>query len=166
MYKEQTLLDKPMSKDMFADFKEYTAHAKYVTYIKSANAMTVRKTVRQYRNHVVKIDSIFDIKEDIYKISDFDKSVSCPLPVVYKNNEMNEFVAPGSDKKEAVSFIISMLNINKENTFAFGDNVNDLGMFEVCGASYASPTAKPSIKKSADQIAHCIEKDFLNIIGG
>ena len=166
IYKEDTIFSKPMDKTMFSDFKSFTAHAKYVTYIKSADTMTVRNTVKQYRNHVVKIDSISDIDEEIYKISDFDKTVPCPLPVVYKNNIMNEFVADGCDKKDAVSYIINTLKIPKENSYAFGDNVNDLGMFKVCGKSYASAIAKPAIKKAADKTAHNIENEFLNIIGG
>ncbi len=164
VFKEKTLMSMPMDKSMFANFKEYTAHGKYVTYIKSQNSITVRDTMRQYRSHVMRIDSIYDIEEDIYKISDFDKTIECPLPVVYKNSVMNEFVAQGSDKKEAVIHILNTLGIKRENAFAFGDNVNDLGMFSACGTSYAAIDAKPGIKKSADKVAHNIEKEFLNII--
>ena len=164
VFKEQTLLAKPMDKDMFKDFKEYTAHGKYVTYIRSDNRMTIRDTMNQYRGHVMQVSDIYDIPEDIYKISDFDRSVACPLPVVYKNSIMNEFVAKDCDKKEAVSYITDLLKIEKENTFAFGDNTNDLGMFESCGTSYASIGAKPAIKKCADKISRNIEKDFLEII--
>ena len=112
----------------------------------------------------MQISDIYDITEDVYKISDFDKSVACPLPVVYKNSIMNEFVAKDCDKKEAVAYITELLKLRKEDTYAFGDNTNDLGMFEFCGTSYASIGAKPSIKKCADKIARCIEKDFLEII--
>ena len=164
VFKEQTLHFAPMEKDMFANFKEYTAHGKYVTYIKSENKLTIRNTMEQYRGHVMRIDDIFDICEDIYKISDFDRTVPCPLPVVYQNSMMNEFVAKDCDKKDAVTHIMSLLNVNKEDTFAFGDNVNDLGMFEVCGTSYAAIGAKPTIKKCADKISRNIEIDFLDII--
>ncbi len=164
VFKERTLMSKPMDKSMFAEFKQYTAHSKYVTYIKSQNSVTLRSAAKQYRNHIVRIDDISDIEEDIYKISDFDKTVSCPLPIVYKNYAMNEYVAENCDKKDAVLHIMKLLDIKKENSFAFGDNVNDLGMFEVCGTSYAAIGAKPAIKKSADKVSQSIEKDFENII--
>ncbi len=164
VFKEQTLFDKPMDKSMFRNFKQYTAHGKYVTYIKSQNPVTLRETARQYRNHIIRIDEIDEIPEDIYKISDFDKTVSCPLPVVYSNHSINEYVAENCDKKDAVSYILNLLKIKRENSFAFGDNVNDLGMFEVCGTSYAAIGAKPRIKKCADKISATIEKDFARII--
>ncbi len=165
VYKEQTIFSKPMDKAMFYKFKEFTAHGKYVTYLKSKNSLTIRNTMRQYRSHVMCIDDIRDINEDIYKISDFDRTVPCSLPVVYKNSIMNEFIAEDTNKKLSVSHILNMLDIKKEDSYAFGDNVNDLGMFDVCGTSYASISAKPTIKKSADKISRFIEKDFLDIIG-
>jgi len=164
VFKEQSIFEKPMNKSMFTNFREYTAHGKYVTYIKSSRPNTIRSVMKQYRGHVMQIDDIFDIEENIYKISDFDKTVSCPLPIVYKNHEINEYIAADTDKKDAVSFIINMLGIKKENSFAFGDNINDLGMFDICGTSYASVTAKPAIKKSADKVTCNIDKDFINII--
>ncbi len=164
VFKEQTLFERPMDKSMFRNFKQYTAHSKYITYIKSQNPVTLRSTAKQYRNHIVRIDSIDEITEDIYKISDFDKTVACPLPVVYSNHSMNEYIASDCDKKDAVSYIMNLLKIKKENSFAFGDNVNDLGMFKVCGTSYAAIGAKPQIKKCADKISTDIEKDFAHII--
>ncbi len=164
--REQTIFSRPMDKNMFSGFKEFTAHGKYVTYIKSSNRLTVRNTMKQYRNHVMQIDTIDDIYEDIYKISDYDRSVSCPLPVVYKNFDMNEYIAKDADKSEAVKSIVDALSIKKCDTYAFGDNINDLGMFKVCGTSYAAAGAKPAIKKSADRVSYNIEKDFIEIIGG
>lgn len=166
VFKEQTLLARPMDKTMFNEFKEYTAHGKYVTYVKSSNALTLRNTMRQYRNHVMMIDNISDIKEDIYKISDLDRSIPCPLPVVYKNLLMNEYIAEGADKSEAVRHILSSFNIKKSDSFAFGDNTNDLGMFKVCGTSYAAAGARPDIKKCADKTVYNIENEFCKIIGG
>jgi len=164
VFKEHTILEKPMDKSMFADFHEFTAHGKYVTYVKSSSSRMVRETMKQYRNHVMRIENINDICEDIYKISDFDKTVPCPLPVVYQNYEMNEYIADSTDKEEAVRKVLELLNIKKENAFAFGDNVNDLGMFGACGTSFAAPTAKPDIKKSADKVSRNIESEFLKII--
>jgi len=166
VFKEQTLLGIPMDKSIFTDFDEYTAHGKYVTYVKSKSSLMVRNTMKQYRNHVMMIDDITDISEDIYKISHFDKSVDCPLPIVYKNHLMNEYIASGADKCKAVKHILDAFKIKKDNAFCFGDNTNDLGMFKACGTSYAVITARPDIKKSADKIVHNIENEFCKLIGG
>lgn len=166
VFKEQTLLARPMDKTLFNEFKEYTAHGKYVTYVKSSNILTVRNTMRQYRNHVMMIDHISDIKEDIYKISDLDRTVPCPLTVVYKNSLMNEYIAEGADKSEAVKHILSSFDIKNSDSYAFGDNTNDIGMFKACGTSYAAAGARPDIKKCADKIVYNIENEFCKIIGG
>lgn len=166
VYKEQTILSVPMDKSMFSEFKEYTAHGKYVTYIKSENRLTIRNTMKQYRSHVMIIDNICDINDDIYKISDIDKTIPCSLPVVYQNHTMNEYIADGADKGYAAEYIISMLGIPPEYAYAFGDNYNDIGMFKVCGTSYASVYAKPDIKKMTDKTAYNIEQEFNKIIGG
>ncbi len=166
VYKEQTIYSVPMDKSMFNDFREYTAHGKYVTYIKSENRLNIRNAMNQYQSHVMMIDSIGDINDDIYKISDIDKTVPCPLPVVYQNHAMNEYIADGADKGQAIEYIISILGIPPEYAYAFGDNFNDIGMFNICGTSYASVFAKPDIKKMADKIAYNIEQEFNKIIGG
>lgn len=164
--KEHTILSRPLDKKMFSNFKEFTAHGKYVTYVKSSNRLTIRNVMKQYRNHVMMIDDISEISEDIYKISDFDRSLSCPLPVVYRNSTMNEYIAKDTDKAEAIKSIVDALGIKKCDTYAFGDNTNDLGMFEFCGTSFAAAGAKPAIKKCADRVSYNIEKDFIEIIGG
>ncbi len=166
VYNEKTFFDNPMDKEMFKDFKEYTAHAKYITYVKSQSSFFVRKTMQKYKNHVVMIDSIDDIVENIYKISDFDKSVACPLPVVYKNYSMNEYITQGCDKSHAVDYLIKSLDIPRENTYVFGDNINDIGMFGVCGTSYAVLNALPKVKRTSDKITSNISKEILSLIKG
>ena len=163
VYKEQTLLDFPMDKSMFKDFKNYTAHGKYVTYIKSPSSLLIRNTMKQYQNHTMLIDCIDEIKEDIYKISDFDKTIPCPLEIVYKNFQMNEYIKDGVDKSIAVKHILKLTNISSDNAYAFGDNVNDIGMFKECKNSYAVSTASPRIKKCANKVTYNIEEEIANI---
>ena len=45
------------------------------------------------------------------------------------------------------------LEITKEETMAFGDNINDLEMIENSGISYAIGNARDEIKAAADYIA-------------
>ena len=164
VYKEETFFDKPMEKDMFKDFREFTAHAKYITYVKSSSSLFIRKTMKKYRGHVATIDSVYDIKEAIYKISDFDKTVFCPLPVVYKDYSMNEYITENLDKANAVKYLIDKLKIPQNRTFAFGDNLNDIGIFKVCGNSFAVANALPKVKKIADKVTPNIEKELLSIL--
>lgn len=162
--REQTLLGEAVDKKLFEHFKSFTAHGKYVTYICSKSSLTIRETMKRYRNHVMKIESMWDISEDIYKISDFDMSVPCPLSVVYKNHEMNEYISTNADKGKAVRLILSKLEVNSKDAYAFGDNTNDLGMFNECGTSYAVAGALPFVKKCADKVTYNIEDEIARII--
>ena len=164
VFKEKTFFDNPVDKNMFRDFKEYTAHGKYITYVKSSRSIFVRNAARKYDGHIMTIDSIYDIQGDIYKISDFDKTVDCALPIVYKDIHMNEYVSKNSDKANAAGLLIDKLKIGKNNTYAFGDNINDINMFKLCGKSYAVANALPDVKKSAQKVTYNIENDFIDII--
>ena len=166
VYREKTLYHLPVEKEIFKDFKSFTAHGKYVTYIKTPNSILIRKVMKEYRNHVMQIDSITDINEPIYKVSDYDKTVMCPLPVVYTNPDMNEYISEHANKGNASEFLINELKIKRENSYAFGDNINDLEMFDACATSYAVANALPKVKKHATKITNNIEHEFLKISHG
>ena len=163
VHEEQTLYHSPLDKNLFTNFKCFSAHAKYVTYIKSTNYMHKHNLVEQYRNNTMIIDSIDDINEPIYKISDYDKTIACPLPVVYQNPDMNEYIADGINKGKATEFILRHLKINIKDAIAFGDNINDIEMFKACGTSYAVSTALPQVKKHADKVIYRVEDELTKI---
>lgn len=48
-----------------------------------------------------------------------------------------DFVDPAADKGNALKELQNILGIKKEETMVFGDNFNDIGMFQQAGASYA-----------------------------
>ena len=164
VYKEDTFFENSLDKQTFESFKTYAAHGKYVTYVKSANTSLERELSKKYRGHVMTIDSIYDIKGNIYKITDFDKSIPCSLPLVYKDYSMHEYIAYETDKSSALKVLISKLKVPKHDTIVFGDNLNDLGMFAICGKSFAVANAIPKVKKCADKVTQNIEKEIINVI--
>lgn len=58
-----------------------------------------------------------------------------------------------ADKGNAIAEIQKMMKITKEETMAFGDNCNDMGMLRQAGESYAVANAHPQLKESAKHIA-------------
>lgn len=64
-----------------------------------------------------------------------------------------------SDKGNALKTIQGILHIEKEETMAFGDNHNDLGMMEAAGESYAVANARTAVRKAAKHIAEENTKD-------
>ncbi|MDD2968709.1 MAG: HAD family hydrolase [Lachnospiraceae bacterium] len=58
-----------------------------------------------------------------------------------------------ANKGIALKHLQEYLKITKEETMAFGDNINDLEMIENAGISYAIGNARDEIKAAADRIA-------------
>ena len=63
-----------------------------------------------------------------------------------------DFVAPGTDKGNALHKLQQMLRISPEETMAFGDNHNDIGMFLSAGESYAVSTAPLQVREAANHV--------------
>ena len=52
------------------------------------------------------------------------------------NNNYIDIIPEGINKGRIVSLFMKKLGINKEDSIAIGDSVNDFSMFEVVGDSY------------------------------
>lgn len=58
-----------------------------------------------------------------------------------------------ADKGNALQYLQKQMQISKEETMAFGDNCNDIGMLRCAAESYAVANAAPEVKKAAKYIA-------------
>lgn len=63
-----------------------------------------------------------------------------------------DVVRPGANKGTAMRSICEELGISREETIAFGDNINDIAMLEYAGKGYAVDTARKETKEAADEI--------------
>ena len=79
--------------------------------------------------------------------------------------EWVDFMDASVDKGNALQFLQSYLGISKEETMAFGDNNNDIGMMLAAGDSYAVETAVKEVKEAAGNICPgYIDKGVYKII--
>ena len=69
-----------------------------------------------------------------------------------------DFMNPWADKGAALATIQRQLHIKPEETMAFGDNFNDMGMLKNAGESYAMANAHPKLKEAAKHIAPPVEE--------
>ena len=60
-----------------------------------------------------------------------------------------EIMAEGVSKGSGLEHALNYLNLKKENTIAFGDEENDLPLFEAAGFSAAPANAKETVRKAA-----------------
>lgn len=64
-----------------------------------------------------------------------------------------------ADKGKALAKLQKKLGITQEETMAFGDNYNDIGMLRAAGESYAVANAQEEVKKAARHIADSYETE-------
>lgn len=117
--------------------------------------------INSVKNKVTVIKDFNDVKEDFIKISVYC-SDGIDLHSEYFHNRWSgltqdtvsgqcwqDFVPVGVHKGKALSLIQSKFNINKEETMCFGDNYNDIEMFETAYHSFAMcHSAKAVLQKA------------------
>lgn len=100
------------------------------------------------------------IKASIFKkdgVKDIADEVVCQwknrFHVTVAGEPWIDFMDFEADKGNALKTIQETLHIKQEETMAFGDNNNDLGMIKSAGESYAVANAQPAVRKAAKHIA-------------
>ena len=78
------------------------------------------------------------------------------IPIEYYYTEIS---SKNVDKWYAIEYLISKLNIKKEEVVAIGDNINDKKMIEEAGLGIAMGQSSPLIKEVADDITSSNEED-------
>lgn len=63
-----------------------------------------------------------------------------------------DFMSPSADKGNALRRIQDYFGILPEETMAFGDNSNDIGLLNRAGSSYAVSGARPDVKAAARHV--------------
>ena len=78
------------------------------------------------------------------------------IPIEYYYTEIS---AENVDKWYAIEYLISKLNIKKEEVITIGDNINDKKMIQEAGLGVAMGQSTPAIKEIADEITTSNEED-------
>lgn len=135
-------------------------------YIESKDADFQDLLINGYHNTIKQVDDVLKEDLDIIKIalykedgiSKLAEEILIPewkdkLKVVMAGAEWLDFMDSQVDKGHAIETIQKSLSIEIEETMAFGDNINDIGMLSYAGESYAVETAREEVKASAKHIA-------------
>ena len=93
----------------------------------------------------------------IDNFSDAFNVIHCTVPSF--GDDSGELSVVGVNKASAVEALINHLNIPQENTFAFGDGMNDADMLEYCHIGIAVGNAKEGLKAIADEVCDDIAED-------
>lgn len=114
-----------------------------------------------HRNDVNKIcflenkDISFQTVRD--KFSDAFNVIHCTVPSF--GDDSGELSVAGVNKASAIEATINALGINLEDTYAYGDGLNDIDMLEYVNYGIAVGNSRDELKKLADEVCDDIAND-------
>ena len=88
-----------------------------------------------------------------------NRSYSEELNVMAAGAHWVDLVVKGVDKGSALGMVQEQLGISRQETIAFGDNGNDIGMLKLAGYSYAVGNAREEVKAAADEVIAPMKED-------
>ncbi len=147
------------------------ASVKDMLYIEGKNDKLYKLMSEGYRNNVEVVEDVLKIEEPFIKISLYKKDAIMDVAeeqIKRWENQMNTMVAGSSwldcvgrnvDKGKALHIIQQKLQITYEETMAFGDNHNDIGMLKEASFSYAVANAADEVKETAKYLAASNQED-------
>ena len=74
-------------------------------------------------------------------------------------DDSGELSVPNIHKANAIETLINHLGIDRKNTYAFGDGMNDKEMLEYVNVGIAVGNAKEGLKAVADEVTDDITND-------
>lgn len=89
---------------------------------------------------------------------DYEEAFGSELSFTRANEATMDVLAKGMSKAEGVEFFCNLLDIPVENTYAFGDGLNDIEMLQVVGTGIAMGNAFPETKAAADYITGTVSE--------
>lgn len=131
----------------------YDTHTKVVEYIKQTGeklSQAVSLTTDNFKNHAISISLLYQDEQFGPVIE--KEFMAAPVKI---NRPWKTFVTilPAQvSKGRALKSIIDGLGLNRQEVAVFGDNINDLSMFEQAGLKIAVSNAHQNLAESADII--------------
>ncbi len=132
-------------------------------YTETRDPDFVESLRRGYKLELEETEDVLALEEPIVKAAIYCRQDQDPVEVARQAGELfrgelnvmaagahwGDFVGTDTDKGKALESIQRLMHITKEETMAFGDNNNDIGMMLCAGESYAVANAREEVKKAA-----------------
>lgn len=169
----KTVIDRVDFENLIADINETYPDTQAlisgqdVTYIINPTEQYLHIVRDFLGNETIVVSSVDEIKEDIIKVAIFCKSAK-ETEKKFKPEWGEKFnIAVAGDmwldftlttKGSGIEKLCKALGISTDEVMVFGDNFNDISMFDVAGTSFAMETAKPEVKMHATGICTSVSK--------
>lgn len=156
---------------------EVLISGKDVSYLKPKDSSYLDRMQNIVKNNVIVIDNFEDIKEPIVKISVFEKAGIVENSGDYFISKWEsrvkctvsgfgwlDFVNPTVNKGSSLLELMNKLGIAKENTYAFGDNYNDIEMLQTVEYGFVMENAVDEIKNMFTLRCYTVEEELENLL--
>lgn len=133
--------------------------------IESKNKEFIDLLTYGYHNTFKQVEDVLKEKDEILKIAVYRKrsirelgerffipAWADKVKACMAGEEWVDFMDRSVDKGKGLKILEDYLGIRQEETMAFGDNNNDVGMMLAAGTSYAVDTAVEEVKKAAGNV--------------
>lgn len=150
-------------------------HTSYVQPKEPWFAVHLRDVVK---NDITVVEDILSVQEPYMKISICQKAgiekteqmwrdrFSKEVEPMVSGNIWLDLMPFGANKGAGVALLQEKLHITPEETMVFGDNFNDLAMFEKAAYSFAMEKAHPAIKRVCRYQTDKVEKILRDVLEG
>ena len=148
---------------------EILLSGKNTSYIQPKTEEYVHRMKYIVRNNVTIVEDIFKVEEPFLKISvyrkrgigaveeHFHKVFGDRAKATVSGFSWLDFTESSVNKGAALRVIQERLGILPEETIVFGDNYNDIEMFECAAESFVMAHSVPKVKEYANRETSCVE---------
>lgn len=179
-----TALNRKDAEDLIAYIRELpdcflTASTKDAMYVEDQDEGFLRLLREGYHNKIRLVPDVLAEDIELIKISFYREAgvreIASGVTEAWKDRFHTvvagepwiDFMDYGADKGKALESVQRALHISREETMAFGDNYNDLGMLAVAGESYAVANARTAVRQAAKHLAEENTRDgVLKVLKG
>lgn len=145
-------------------------------YIKNTHRAYVDHIVNFLRNNTTLVRNFEDVEDDFLKISVhagegidkyseyFISRWGLKLPTVVSGENWLDFNGPFVNKGNALMVVQKLFDIREDETMTFGDNYNDMEMFEKSYFSYAMSDAVPEVRAKARYLTPTVESILFDVL--
>jgi len=122
--------------------------------------------VAPYYAQLATVDDLLAVRDDeVLKVAVYDfgsaergagaalAPLDGPVRVLVSQEHWVDVMSPTADKGTALAAVQRATGISHEQTMAFGDYLNDLGMLAAAGWSFAMANAHPDVRAAARHVA-------------
>lgn len=132
------------------------------TYTENKDKEILSWLLNGYGLNAIQVENVLDKELSVVKISVLTKGDAADVVDFYEKKYGNlchvtvagerwiDFTHKKADKGIAFCDLIKMLGVKPEETWAFGDNLNDISMIVAAGTGFAAPSAREEVKRAAD----------------